>query len=101
VDRVNLVSYPASILKEPLRPDDARVHRVTSHSGNFLDCIRTRRPTICNPETAVYTINAILIGGIAMALQRAVKWDPVKGEFPGDEQANRLLSYSSRAPWRI
>lgn len=100
VDRANIVSYPAGILKEPLRPEDTRVYHVNSHSGNFLECIRTRRPTICNPETAVYTINAILIGGIAMALQRTVRWDPVKGEFPGDAQANRLLSYAPRPPWR-
>ncbi|MEK7675378.1 MAG: Gfo/Idh/MocA family oxidoreductase [Verrucomicrobiota bacterium] len=101
VDRVNLVSYPAGILKQPLRPDDSRVYHANSHSGNFLECVRSRRLTICHPETAVYTINAILIGGIALALQRAVKWDPVKGEFPGDEQANRLRSYTPRPPWRL
>lgn len=101
VDRANIVSYPASILKEPLHPEDSRAYHATSHSGNFLDCIRTRRATICNPETAVYTMNAILVGGIALALQRAVKWDPVRGEFTGDDEANRLLSYAARAPWRI
>ena len=100
VDRTNIVSYPASILKQPLRPDDSRVYQANSHSGNFLECIRSRRPTITHPETAVYTMNAILIGGIALALQRAVTWDPVKSEFPGDDQANRLLSYSPRLPWR-
>jgi hypothetical protein len=101
VDRNSIVSYPADILEQPLRPEDARVYRVTSHSGNFLDCIRTRRPTICNPETAVYTMNAILIGGISLILQRALKWDPVKAEFIGDPQANRLLSYTPRPPWRL
>jgi predicted dehydrogenase len=101
VDRTHIVSYPASILKAPLRPDDTRVYHATSHSGNFLECVRTRRPAICDPETAVYTINAILVGGIAMALQRAVKWDPVKGEFPGDEPANRLRSYTPRPPWQV
>jgi hypothetical protein len=101
VDRANLVAYPANILKEPLRPDDVRVYHANSHSGNFLECVRSRRPTICDPQTAVYTMNAILIGGIAMALRRAVKWDPVKGEFRGDEQANRLVSYAMRPPWRI
>ena len=99
VDRSNIVSYPASILKQPLRPSDQRVYRTTSHSGNFLECVRSRRPTICNPETAVYTMNAILIGGISLILQRALKWDPVKAEFAGDEQANRLLSYTPRPPW--
>ncbi|MBN2129380.1 MAG: Gfo/Idh/MocA family oxidoreductase [Sedimentisphaerales bacterium] len=101
VDRSNLVSYPATILKQPLRPDDSRVYHADSHSGNFLDCIRSRRLTICNPEAAVYTMNAILIGGISLALKRSVKWDPVKLAFAGDAEANRLLSYSKRPPWRI
>jgi hypothetical protein len=101
VDRVNLVSYPGRILKEPLNPEDVRVYHATGHSSNFLECIKTRRPTICHPETAVRTINTILIGGIALALQRSLKWDPVKCEFPGDDQANRLLSYTPRAPWRL
>ncbi len=101
VDRQNIVSYPANILKQPLRPEDSRVYHATSHSGNFLECIRSRRPTICHPETAVYTMNAILIGGIALALQRTLKWDPVKAQFSGDEQANRLLSYTPRPPWFV
>jgi len=101
VDRANLASYPASILKQPLRPGDSRVYRADSHSGNFLDCVRTRRLTIGNPETAVYTMNMILIGGISLALKRSVKWEPAKGAFANDEQANRLLSYSKRPPWRI
>jgi predicted dehydrogenase len=101
VDRSNIVSYPASILTQPLRPADKRVYHADSHSGNFLECVRTRRKTICNPETAVYTMNAILIGGISLILQKSLKWDPVRAEFRGDEQANRLLSYSPRPPWRL
>ncbi len=101
VDRSNIVSYPASIVREPLRPGDARVYHSISHSGNFLDCIRTRRPTICEPQTAVDSMTLILAGGIALALGRRVKWDPTAGEFPGDDQANRLLAYTPRPPWRL
>jgi predicted dehydrogenase len=101
VDRANLVSYPERILKEPLRPTDVRVERNSGHSDNFLECVRSRRSTICHPQTAVYTMNAILIGGIALALQRSVKWDPAKGEFPGDPEANRLLAYTPRPPWQF
>jgi hypothetical protein len=99
VDRSSIVSYPANILKEPLGPNDERMARIDSHSGNFLECVRTRRPTICNPEVAAYTMNAILIGGIALALKRNVRWNPVAREFPGDETANRLLSYTPRPQW--
>ena len=101
VDRANIVSYPPTILKASLRPGDRRVYYSTSHSGNFLECVRSRRPTVCDPEAAVYTMNAILIGGISLILRRALKWDPVKAEFVGDEQANRLLSYTPRPPWQL
>ncbi len=101
VDRSNIVSYPASILKQPLRPGDSRVYYANSHSGNFLECIRTRRQTICHPETAVHTMNSILIGGIAMALQRDLRWDPAQAAFTGDEMANRLLAYTPRPPWHL
>ncbi|HZM05217.1 MAG TPA: Gfo/Idh/MocA family oxidoreductase [Candidatus Saccharimonadales bacterium] len=101
VDRGNLVSYPERILKEPLRAQDTRVYHADSHSGNFLECVRTRRPTICNPDVAVYTMRALLTGGIALALKRAVSFDPVKAEFINDPEANRLCSYATRPPWRV
>jgi len=99
VDRSNIVSYPARILKRMPLPDDERVYRADSHSGNFLECMRTRRLTICNPEVAAFTMNTILIGGISLALQRNVHWDSATLEFPGDETANRLLSYTPRPLW--
>jgi len=101
VERSNIVSHPDRILREPIRATDTRVYRSDLHSGNFLECIRTRRPTICEPETAVYSMNAILIGGIVLILRRTLRWDPVKAEFLGDDEANRLLSYTPRPPWRI
>lgn len=101
VDRNSIVSYPDNILREPLRPQDVRVYHAESHSGNYLECIRTRRPTICNPAVAVYTMRALFTGGMALALQRAVSFDPVKAEFIDDPEANRLCSYAARPPWRI
>jgi predicted dehydrogenase len=101
VDRDRIVSDPERILQEPLRPQDIRVYHAESHSGNFLDCIRTRRPTICNPDVAIYTMRALLTGGIALALKRAVSFDPVKAEFINDPEANRLCSYAARPPWRV
>lgn len=100
VDRSNIVSYPAGILREPLKPSDERVYHADRHSGNFLDCVRSRRATICDPTVAAYTINTILTGGIALALKRSLRWDPAELTFPGEDTANRLLSYTPRVPWR-
>ena len=101
VDRSNIVSYPSEILREPLLPDDEHLYTCTSHAGNFVECMRTRKRTICDAETAHRSVSILLLGGIAMALKRKVKWDPVKEEFPGDDQANRLLSVAKRSPWRV
>ncbi|HNQ74428.1 MAG TPA: Gfo/Idh/MocA family oxidoreductase [Verrucomicrobiota bacterium] len=101
VDRVRLVAYPERILKEPLRPAEARVEQNQGHSDNFLECVRSRRAPVCNPTVAAQSMTAILTGGMALALQRTVKWDPRRGEFSGDAVANRLLAYSPRPPWRF
>jgi hypothetical protein len=38
-----------------------------------------------------------------IAFQRGKKltWDPIKKEFPGDEEANRMRSRALREPWRV
>jgi hypothetical protein len=34
-------------------------------------------------------------------LNRPLKYDPVRGEFPGDDEANRLLDTAKRPPWQV
>jgi predicted dehydrogenase len=101
VDRDSLVSDPPDLVREPLRPEEAHLYHSTSHSGNFLQCIRTRQRTICPVEVAARSVSAVLLGGVVMQLKRPLKWDPVAEQFIGDEEATRLLSIAKRAPWTI
>ena len=101
VDRDRLVADPPGILEQPLGPEDTRLYESNSHSGNFLDAIRTRKRTICDVETAHRSMSLVLLAGIAMQLKRTLAWDPVKERFPADEEANRLLSYARRPGWQI
>jgi hypothetical protein len=39
--------------------------------------------------------------GIAIFLKRKLAYDPVKNEFIGDAEANRLRSEALREPWRL
>ena len=41
------------------------------------------------------------LGIIAYTLKRSLKWDRGKQEFPGDEEANRLLDRARREPWQL
>jgi hypothetical protein len=101
VDREGLVSDPPDLVREPLRPDEVHLYRNTGHSNNFLECVRTRSKTICDIDIAHRAVSAVLLGGVAKQLQRSLKWDPQAEQFPGDEEANRLLSIAKRAPWRV
>ncbi len=101
VDRDGIMAEPASLLRDPLVPGVAGVYHSTSHSGNFLECVRSRQPTIGDAETAHRAATAVLLGGLALELQRPLRWDPVTEQFPGDDEANRLLSTAFRAPWRV
>jgi hypothetical protein len=101
VDRSALVSDPPDIVREPLRPDETHLYYSDSHSGNFLNCVRTRQPTICNEEVAHRAASALLLGGVAKQLGRDLKWDPIAERFINDEQANRFLSIAKRPPWHV
>jgi hypothetical protein len=73
----------------------------TFHVRNFLDCVKSRSQPNTNAEAACNAHIACNAANIAIALNRTVKFDPVKNEFIGDEHANRLRSEALREPWRI
>lgn len=100
VHRNVLVSDPPELLRTTPTPNDSGVYRSTSHSGNFLECVRTRQPTICNAESTQRASSLLLLGGIAMRLGRSLKWDPVNETFLDAPDANRLLGTAARAPWQ-
>jgi hypothetical protein len=101
VDRDVLVSDPPDIVREPLRPNEVHLYRSTSHSGNFLECVRTRKRPICDANVAHRAASALLLGGIAKQLKRRLKWDPQAEQFVKDDEANRMLSIAKRPPWYI
>jgi hypothetical protein len=71
------------------------------HIRDFLDCVKTRGQTRANADAACYAHIACHAANIALYLHRKVNYDPVKNEFIGDEQANRMRSEALREPWRI
>ena len=99
VDRSALVSDPADIVREPLGPNEVHLYRSNSHSGNFLECVRTRKKPICDADIAHRAASALLLGGVAKLLHRDLKWDPAREQFVKDEPANRLLTIAKRPPW--
>jgi hypothetical protein len=52
-------------------------------------------------EVAHRSTTLCLISDIAMRLGRKLRWDPATETFPGDDEANRMLARSMRAPWTL
>jgi hypothetical protein len=72
-----------------------------NHHANWFECIRTRRPTSCGEEIGHRGASLGHLTILAYKLQRSLKWDPDKEEFPGDDAANRLRGRSLRSPWHL
>ena len=100
VHRNVFTSDPPELIRESSAMSVPGVYYSTSHSGNFLECVRTRQRTITDAETAHRAASLLLLGGITMRIGRTLKWDPQKEEFPDAPDANRLLSLAAREPWR-
>jgi len=72
-----------------------------SHIKNFLESVKTRKLAHSNAEVVARSHIICHAAYIAWQLGRPLQLDPVKVEFVGDEEANRMRSRALRDPWRI
>jgi hypothetical protein len=95
------VSSPALLreYQKVLADYTARTQRPLNHVRDFFDCIRSRRPTVANPEVMCRSMNICLAADICEQLQRSLKFDLRQAEFVGDPEASRLRSRAMRAPY--
>ena len=73
------------------------------HFGNFIDCIRSRRAEdIHSPiEEAHISTTLVHLANASYRLGRTLQFDPEQEQVPGDEEANRMLRGTYRAPYVV
>jgi myo-inositol 2-dehydrogenase / D-chiro-inositol 1-dehydrogenase len=76
---------------------------MTSHMGNFFDCVQDRTLPISDVFTHNRAMEAAHTANIAMLLRRKLRWDPQRRAFKDDAEANAhaIFSRSQREPWTI
>lgn len=87
-------------LIEPRTVRDRGTSETVSHARNFLDCIKTRGTCNCDIETGHRSTSATLLANIALKTRLLLDWDSKK-EVTNHQDANKLLSYKYRAPYKL
>jgi predicted dehydrogenase len=98
--RGSIKSDPADIIKAPIGPSEFHVYDSTNHKRNWIECIRSRKPTIVPPETGHRSATVCHLCNIGYQLRRKLKWDPEKEQFVGDAEANKLTTREARGKWK-
>jgi len=67
----------------------------------FVEAVKQRKLSANHAEAAHRSATILHLANIAIRTGRNIRYDPVKEEVIGDEEANRLVYQPMRAPWRL
>ncbi|MDR2773147.1 MAG: gfo/Idh/MocA family oxidoreductase, partial [Tannerella sp.] len=94
-------TLPGKIFSHEFSDSDVELYESDDHYQNWLDCIKSRKPTASTAEIGHRTATVCFLANIGYELQRPLFWDPVKEEFVNDTEANKLRQGYIRKPWTL
>jgi len=71
------------------------------HARNFLDCVKSRGKCNCDIETGHRSTSTTLLANIAFKTRSVLDWDAQTEHFPHHAEANKLLNYQYRTPYKL
>ncbi len=100
-DRGKIEASNPEWLKPEFDCGPVKLYNSRHHQKNFVECVKSRKPTICPVATSHHSITPGHLGYVAAKLGRKIKWDP-KAEVTTDEEAMKLLNkVEYREPWKF
>lgn len=85
----------------PVERYTVKLYRSDNHQRNFIECVKSRKPTITPVETAHHSAIPGHLGLISMLVKRKIRWDAAKEVIVDDPEASKLLRRDYRAPWQL
>jgi predicted dehydrogenase len=86
-------------LPEALRK--VKLYESPGHWRNFLDCVKSRQPTIAPVATAHHSAIPGHLGLVSMLTGRKINWDAATETILGDPEASLLMTRAYRTPWQM
>ena len=68
---------------------------------NFLDCVKSRQSPLCPLEEGHRSTSFAHLANIALKTKTRLLWDADKEVFTNSNEANKLLHYEYRNPWKL
>ena len=84
-------------------PEPRQEGQGENHFANFIKAVRSRNYKDLNADVRDGVLSADLchLGNIAFRLGRTLEFDPKTETFPGDDEANKLLTRDYRPPYVV
>jgi predicted dehydrogenase len=102
VSRGTIRASDQKLLEDPLPANAIKLYVSNDHHGNFVDCIRSGKPTICDAEIGYRSVSVCHLANICLRLGGGkLEWDPKREQFDHSKDANALLSRPQRPPWHV
>jgi len=96
-----VTSNPPELAEVPAESLKWRLPESGSHIQNWFDCIKSRQKPVADVEIGHRSAILCHLGNIARWVGRKLTWDPVREEFPGDDEANGYLDRPRRKGYEL
>ncbi|MGJ8640519.1 MAG: Gfo/Idh/MocA family protein [Opitutaceae bacterium] len=101
VARGKIETTPKEVVRHQFTDDEIQVYESKNHRANFIECVQSRKPTIC-PATIGHRSGTVCqLAAIAERLGRSIKWDPTTQQIIGDREAASMQDRPRRPGYEL
>jgi len=103
INRNILRANPTSLIADAPEPDppEGPTWIARPHIENFFDCMVSRELPAADIEIGHRSVTFCHLVGITRRLNRKLHWDPLKEQFIGDDEANKLVDLPRREGYEL
>ena len=90
-----------ALWKQEFKAADEILPVSPEHNRNFIDCVKSRKETMCPVEMAIRCDAITQLSTIAAITGREINWDPKAEKIVNDAEAEKMLIRPYREKWKV
>lgn len=100
-DALGFCASNQKLWKQEFKDSDEQLEISPEHNRNFIDCVKSRKQTICPVEMGIRCDTICHLANVAARTGRVINWNPEKEEIVGDADAAKMLTRPHRSKWKV